>query len=230
MSLSEINALSGFHRVNGVLRERAFTGDDFIGANEDTPNDDYWLAYGVDSATLLNSIYGNKLRLGTVNAQGYAYVKALFLLVGDFDIESNWEMEVDSGGERAEFYLQVYILSTGYFARIGYQPNLNVWRARYNKGSTTTVDSAETIGINDPRKFRLVRSGSNILMYKWTTEWVLVTTASGIGTGDATAYLVSHSYADTPTITVDFDDIIINSGTVSLENTIGEICGVADDS
>ncbi len=193
--------------------------DDFTGDDGDPPNSTLWNPGTDNGSTRLCRINSNRLRLATVNVTGYQAISSVFHISGDFDIQVDWEMMVDPGSESTENYILAADPSdaTRWF-RIGYQPKSNGWKRGYQAGGSAvySLGTTETINISDPRKLRLVRTGSTIQGYRWTAAgaWAAEQTAISVTSNDVVISIANHSWADSPTSTVDFDNFTVNSGTV----------------
>ncbi|MCP4370033.1 MAG: LamG domain-containing protein, partial [Deltaproteobacteria bacterium] len=199
-------------------------GDDFDGADGDIPNTELWFAgfgeadAGWDASGSI-SIVSNTLDLAISAAVCTPYVQAPYTFPGDFDIQVDFAMDATpSPDTNWQFGL---IVHTNPGTPIGqpqymYMNRETISRGPYRAGSVTashaTYGSADLSG-----KFRIVRTGSSVDAMMWTgAAWYTVLTDAAFGTDTLYISLLNRMWVIGGTLNVNFDNFVINSGTVMM--------------
>lgn len=192
--------------------------DDFTGTDSDPPNPDLWRDVTTNHATTSFSadIQSNKLKesFTGLNAAGSdsVTISSIFQISGDFDIQINFDSLIHQNHTAAGYSIQV-TQENGYHSLVKAQYNSgNKWLLRTNDGSSSEVSPART---NDYGEMRIVRSGSSISLY--TTDGLGSETLAHSGTmgsDDVYISLEGYDWESGTEISVNFDNFLINSGTI----------------
>ena len=189
--------------------------DDFTGTDSDPPDPDLWtINQTLGGGT---SIQSDKLNLVSTGGDD-AGVFGNYMLTGDFDIQVDFNLTTYPSTNAWGHYL--YILEDGLwvnsvFVSKEYSGGLHRYHSRLVEGGATHEEaysnSSDTEG-----KFRIVRSGSTIITYRWNgSSWTTLDTyASNLVNGDVQIYLSINAWTGNPSCEGNFDNFTINSGTV----------------
>jgi len=188
--------------------------DTFTGTNNDPPNEVRWFLWSLtdDDYPYISS---NKLRMNTVGSTtDQLYAKSNFKLVGDFDIQVDWQMNNHTAPTSSHHYM--------YF-QVQYDGGGSAYIARTMKPDTSpryiaNPPSNEKTGTADygPGKFRITRVGTVTKVFYWSSGmWQWEGSSSGYTTettttGDARVYL-RYIRRDAATWDVSWDNFTINS-------------------
>jgi hypothetical protein len=187
--------------------ELTFTGDDFTGANGTAPN--LW-SYIVGTPT----IQSNKLRFSTLTNNDE--IESVFKISGDFDIQIDFDLVTYPAVDNWNFALRLWneAKTKGMTLERRFDdPTGHMIKTFDYTGSWVEQDS-DTIAITS-MKFKHVRSGSTTTSYYWDgSQWVLTYASTALGTDDIIVILKCAKWAGNPTAEADWDNFVINSGTV----------------
>lgn len=191
--------------------------DDFNGTDGDAPNSLVWGGY--ENPSYL-SMQNNALNYSNSVSAGGAY-RSLFQLVGDFSVDVKINLNTVPAGATWVAYLGVSVddLGGNDWAYIGFA---NLSGTKAHRGSTKingTSDATEATTAQTTAWYRVVRSGSTITVYyKEDVDWVQIHQASGFTTADL--YLILRGYTNNGLLDFDFDELIVNSGTINWPDDI----------
>ena len=138
---------------------------------------------------------------------------ANFGINGDFDVQVDFEYSnLGAGSFEVSLELRVDINNR---LKVLYEPHSNRWNSkRFIGGVAESQFFTEAIGPSNPRKLRIVRSGSNWTSYRYTStgSWVALHSNQAIGSGDITFISIYNNSFDAPgTLDAFFDNWTINS-------------------
>ncbi|SDU26505.1 LamG domain-containing protein [Desulfobacula phenolica] len=194
--------------------EYSFTGDDFTGTDGDSPNSDLWTVNNTDNSNC--EINSNKLniQIPTISTSKYAYVKSIPVFPGDFDVQVDVSNIVATSADAGcEILFKVDSDNKMYVKGLLNQSLSDGWFA-YSTVSGTADDDHDTRS-NSYGRLRVVRAGSTINLYYddgSTGSWTLLHTRTGFSTD--TGYIDLAVWTDEETVSANFDNFTINSGTV----------------
>ncbi len=194
-----------------------WTGDDFTGADASAPDTDIW---GVNSGPL--TIQSNAL-YGSISG-GELYLRSAFNLSGDFDVQIDFD--ISAGPSTGDWYLQFLACdsagnvspSSDYHFQIRkqYAGTHQYATTAYDSSGWTTPDTANSADTSG--KFRLTRVSNVFTGYYWTgSTWAEVgnETIADLSGDNIELCFQFRSLTGDPTLTATFDDLVINSGTVT---------------
>ncbi len=187
--------------------------DSFPGTVDGTEaNSNRWT---VTQTSIVPTIVNNKLHmeapLGSSHSQ---YVDSKFKLQGDFDIQINWENLVWNGttsGNAPEFRIYSAVDNHRVAIRRLYDGG-HVCKTQSWDGSTHTLATTSMTATDG--RFRIVRSGSTVTTYYWSSgAWVSHATDSynAVGTDDVYVRIITQNWSGNPGIDVDIDNFKVNS-------------------
>lgn len=209
---------SDFSYINGITNFwPSFAGDNFTGDNGDPPNLDIWHINKSASQDAV-SIYNNRARgvVADASATAFTDLHSNFWLNGDFDIEVDWEKIVGGNTNRYDLIFRVIPDTTpnsyvqifrAYSTSKGNHYGANK-KTNGTFGTTSTAGTAATSG-----SFRITRVGIAMKSYygasllrsdNWLNENVYV-------------QLSTQTTGSFPDVTCDWEDFIINSGTIVIQ-------------
>jgi len=209
---------SDFSYINGITNFwPSFTGDNFTGDNGDPPNLDIW-GINKSASQAAVSIYNNKARgvLEDASALSFTDLYSKFRLKGNFDIEVDWEKIVGGNTNRYDLIFRVAPDTTPnsyvHILRAYSTANTNHYAANKKTngtfGTTSRAATADTSG-----SFRITRVGIAMKSYygasllrsdNWLSE-------------NVTVILSTQTSGSYPDVTCDWDNFIINSGTIVIQ-------------
>jgi len=189
-----------------------FTGDDFTGANDDPLDPVVWTDTEDDVSF---SIQSNKANLTGLASGEKAQSNSKFLLTGDFNIQIDVDSIVLNHADSFYTFLVAdaeTASTTAAYVRL--RAADDVFAANFKVGgswdSSVTVERTADYG-----KLKMVRTGNNVVCSSLDGDGDWVVIANGdIGTADMYVILNSQSGAG-DTVSGNFDNFVINSGTVS---------------
>lgn len=194
---------------------------DFTGTDGDAPNSDLWIE--TDDSNKMQ-IVSNALEIDSQESTDTeAYVDSIYRLVGDFDIQVDFEAtnyNTPTGGGHSSWITVWNESETSYWRTI--------WRS-YNTGDLEYYqsDTSGAVGYtttDTSGKLRLVRIGSNITSYVWnegSSQWEFDGDTNGETSSETTSEdLFVRLYhkqegSGTERYRANFDNFTVNSGTVS---------------
>jgi hypothetical protein len=158
------------------LCTKDYASDSFDGIDGSLPDNRRWVnpsSYG--SALSDFELLSGKLHFYPSNGEELL-VKSAFRLVGNFDIQIDLDIVQDGGSDSIELWNQIHIqVNNGDSSKFAY-----VGR-RKNSTETNLVANSDNISLTSfvtglsSLKVRLVRSGSNLIGYRyvesWATKW-----------------------------------------------------------
>lgn len=186
--------------------------DNFDGDDGDPPNEYFWDTVFYSTHTGSINIQSNKLRFNITsggNSQKTSYIKSLYKLEGDFDIQ----LDFDSMTSTSDAYCGLEVIhpnysSYRYLVSVYLQSGARKFRTNiYNSGSMYSRT-------NNYGKIRLKRTGSNLYTYTIDGDGGWVARQSGSYTTlPALIYIFTTIDNTNSTTTINFDNFKVNSGT-----------------
>jgi hypothetical protein len=212
-----INALKDVWHHGAVTHELLLlTGDDFTGDDNDPANQDLWKEYsvsGVNDSEILN----NKLRCAIDAGVNPSGVKSHFEFPGDFDIQIDWDEIVgpNSNGWDSIFRVVPQVTPNSYFHIFRAYNTTYQNHFGGNKKTNGAFGTVTRIGTSlTTSKFKIVRVGTNIKCYFWSgSDWTLVRNDTWLDESCVLQFFQQTSGVN-PDTTADFDNFVINSGSV----------------
>ena len=203
-----------YHRYdNFLINSGTVVGPEFIdiftGTNGTPPNTYLW-----NSIIGTPTIQDNKLRLSTETTN--EEVESIFRISGDFSIQVGLNLVTYPATDNWNFTLRLWneaeddgvTLERRYDAPTGHMIKFFDYDTGWvERDSDTTSITAF--------KFKFVRVGSIITASYWNgSSWIVSGTSSVLGTQDIKVRFKSAKWSGNPTAVADYDNFVINSGTV----------------
>jgi hypothetical protein len=194
--------------------------DYFTGANGDAPNDILWSALKYDpvsvTQTATNVLDTNRLKFSINNTQELTFISSKFKLIGDFDIQVDFETNASNSSLYWSAAMTVCdedepSINTNIWGFIGrYSGSAGPYRIQTYNVSAVIGGSIDSSG-----KLRLVRSGSTLTGYFLNgSSWTSLSSDSSFGTANVYVKLFVRTWNSDLIHTVYYDNFVVNSGTV----------------
>ncbi len=199
--------------------------DDFTGDDGDPPNELLW-----DNSNTTGAILSNKLRIDCTNRS--SQTQSLFYLTGDFDIQVDFDSIVfDTPGVGLYTYaVQLQLRPIGLSIYIYKDSNGNAYIAVY----CPSTDNSQFSSSISSGKLRITRNGSTYTAYLWSgSQWDWNGNTSGYTfTFSSTEAVYCSLNLISPeagvTSTTDYDNFIVNSGTIGWPNSHTKGTGITN--
>lgn len=186
--------------------------DSFTGTDTDPPDPNLW------ESNTPGELDSNKLKCAVASGDAVKSASSKFFLTGDFDIQVDFDTVTHPSTTSWYGSIRVHDENKDNLNQIlyGYDGS-DRWQAQYrnNGGSYTNYGTPYVESITSG-KFRITRSGSTVSVYRWNgSSFVLYANDTlGLGSADAYVQIFAYTHTSTPTARVDFDNFVINSGTI----------------
>jgi hypothetical protein len=192
-----------------------FTGDDFTGTNGAQLNTTNWTASTGGSFTDTFTIQNNKAFINLESTPEEALSTSNFALVGDFDIQ----ISIDSVPAINDSIVRMLALSadSAYGCLAGFQRISGVLNFHASHKTAGVWDSQTKVArTNNYGGLRMIRTGTIVVIqYKdGAGAWTQLITKDQSNSDNMLVKLHCKAYAGSP-IGANYDDFIINSGTVA---------------